>query len=75
MLIHYDQEVIAIAQRIAHSKTATRGDVVKLIQLNEHHAHLRSRRHAENMPYSNYLGREARNELIQIAQSLPRRRN
>lgn len=75
MLIHYDKEVVAIAQRIAHSKTATRADVMKLLQLNDHIVpNMRNRRHAENMPWSNYLGREARNEIISIASSLPRRR-
>ena len=75
MLIRYDREVVAIAQRIAHSKTATRADVMKLLQLNDHVPSMRNRRHAENMPWSNYLGREARNEILRIATGVPRRRN
>ena len=75
MLIHYDREVVAIAQRIARSKTATRADVMKLLQLNDHIVpNMRNRRHSENMPWSNYLGREARNEILRIATGVPRRR-
>lgn len=73
MIIRYDEEVLKIAKRIAASRSATRSDVMKLIYLNDHVPEVRVKSHRENMPYSNYLGREAKAAIVQIAITLPRR--
>ena len=72
-IIHYDEIVLAIADRIAASPTATKGDIKRLIRMNEHVAKLRNEKNRERMPYSNYLGREALGKLRTLEMSLPNR--
>lgn len=73
MLIRYDNEVLDIARRIAASGTATRSDVLKLISMNDHVPVVQKHSHRENMPSSNYLGKEAKAIIYSIANRLPKR--
>lgn len=73
MIIKYDLEVLKIAQRIAASRSATRQDVLKLIGMNDHIPAVRVRSHRENMPSSNYLGREVKGMIVTLARKLPKR--
>ncbi len=73
MLIRYDNEVLAIARRIAASRTAKRADVLKLLTLNQHVPRVKKSKNMENMPYSNYLGKEARAILFSIANRIERK--
>lgn len=72
-IIHYDEIVLSIADRIAASPTATKGDIKRLIRMNEHQPEIYNEKNRERMPYSNYLGKEAISKLRTLEMSLPNR--